>query len=264
MKLKTSVLVLSALLCSAAQSAHAVPTTIADTYYGGTPTNPSFTNKDIVGETEFFDMRHMTVDVSGGILSIRINSSYFDNVGIRGTEIGDLFISSNGWNPFGAAPYINDNYITGEQWEYAISLDNHGEAAAASKKPTSFNGASGDAALYQIQSPSEIELSSAAIAGAAYREGQEVQFNAGPNNNALAFGTWSIGLLELDGYSDLLITMSLIGTPLEFINDLAFHFAMTCGNDVIEGQVPEPASMALLGAACGLYGIKRRRQLKKA
>lgn len=263
MKSKTNLLILSALIFSAAQSAHAVPTTIADTYYGGTPTNPSYVDDDILGETFNFDMRQMTVEVVGGVLNIRINSSYFDNVGIRGTEIGDLFISSNGWNPVGPAPYMFDDLAGGEDWEYAITLDNHGEAAAASKKPTSMIGASGQSALYQIQSDSEIELSSAAIV-APYREGQEVQFHAGPNNNALAFGTWSIGLLELDGYSDLLITMSLIGTPLEFIDDLAFHFAMTCGNDVIEGQVPEPASMALLGAACGLYGVKRRRQLKKA
>lgn len=264
MKSKFNLLVLSALVFSATQSAHAVPTTIADTYFGGTPTAANYVDNDIVGETHNFDMRHMTVEVVGGVLNIRINSSYFDNVGLRGTELGDLFISSNGWNPVGPAPYMYDDLAGGEDWEYAITLDNHGEAGAASKASVSMNGASGQSALYQIQSDSEIELSSGAIPGAPFRAGQEVQFHAGPNNNALAFGNWSIGLLELDGYSDLLITMSLIGTPLEFIDDLAFHFAMTCGNDVIEGQVPEPASMALLGAACGLYGVKRRRQLKKA
>jgi hypothetical protein len=265
MKIKSTICALSFGLLLSAQNAAALPVTIADAYYGGTPTSAAYLNQDIVGSASYFDISHMVVDVSGGILTVKINTSYFDNVGLLKTEFGDLFISSNGWSPFGSGPFISDDHSNGEAWEYAIKLDNHGEAYSGNNSGTSMIGQSGSASLHQILDDSEIELSNHPTG--AFRAGQEVQFNPNQNNLALANGSWSIGALD-QGYSDLIISISLLGTGLEFVDTFGFHFAFTCGNDVIEGvyhtqEVPEPASMALLGTACGLFGIKRRRKAKK-
>jgi hypothetical protein len=52
------------------------------------------------------------------------------------------------------------------------------------------------------------------------------------------------------------------------VTEVGFHYAMTCGNDVIEGgvaPVPEPATMVLLGTGLiGLAGISRRKRKRSA
>ena len=40
-------------------------------------------------------------------------SDSFLNIGQYNTTLGDLFISNNGWNPYGPAKYIEDYYVNG-------------------------------------------------------------------------------------------------------------------------------------------------------
>ena len=58
--------------------------------------------------------------------------------------------------------------------------------------------------------------------------------------------------------------LDVSGTSLQGASSIGIHWAMTCGNDTIEGayDVPEPASiiLMLLGVAF-LFGIAQRRRL---
>ncbi len=233
----------------------AAPITINDNYIGGSPTGAAWVGQDVIGNANDFGISKMVVDKIGNQLTVEIFSTYFDNVGKLGTELGDLFISTNGWSPFGTAPYLNDTASNGETWEYALRLSNHGEALAAVGTGGSMLGQSGVASLFQITNNAQIILSNAPN-GYIYRGNQEVQFNPG-QAAALAQGTWSI--VNLGGAENKLVFS--ITSALLNVQDLGFHWAFTCGNDVIEGNaaVPEPATLALLGSALGA-GLLRRRK----
>ena len=103
--------------------------TITDNFHGGVPNNSAFAGQDIVGTFDGWDVSHMDVnyDSVNNQLVVDIFALYFDNVGRAGTELGDLFISDNGWSPFGTAPYDDDTAFNGEAWEYAAVMSDHGE-----------------------------------------------------------------------------------------------------------------------------------------
>jgi hypothetical protein len=96
-------------------------------------------------------------------------------------------------------------------------------------------------------------------AGSIYRANQEVQFARG-NNIPIALGSWSITDLA-SGFDQLTFSIGLsnFSSPLE---NIGLHWAMTCGNDVIEGSafVPEPHSAALLGFGALGAALRRRRR----
>jgi hypothetical protein len=163
-------------------------------------------------------------------------------MGKYGTALGDLFISLD--------PYVADEE---ESWEFVAVLDNH--------LPTIVNGrASGSVSLYD-SSDGEIVLSNVENPNYIYRAGQEVQFSPITNANPVATGTW--------GIHDNWLSIYIAGDDiLPVVTEVGFHYAMTCGNDVIEGgvaPVPEPATMVLLGTGLiGLAGISRRKRKRSA
>jgi hypothetical protein len=237
-----------------AASAGAV--TINDGYVGGTPTDPADFGKDIIGTPSAYDVSHMDVQWDSGLLVVKIYSQFFDNVGISGIELGDLFISTDGWNPFGAAPYPEDNRTNGEDWEVALVLDDHGEGDHG--PGVDFAGRSGVLSAFVVD-PAGIEETF--LLGTSYRQFQEAQYNPVGQQQAFALGTWGI-FDELGEYDSLIMSINL-GRLLEgFDGELGFHWTMTCGNDVIEGgaAVPEPSSMLLLGGALlgGVFCRKKR------
>lgn len=247
------VVFLSVLLFST--SANAISTTFVDNYTGGNPTNSGWNGQDVIGDLDKFSITDMTVDVSGGQLTVGIHTSYLDNVGRSGTDLGALFISTNGWHPFGPAPYLNDDNTNGEDWEYALIIQ---------RQPTqgevNLLGQSGLAFLYQIPSKNSIIMSHS-LPGHIFRGDQEVGLDTTGLQPALV-GSWSMTDVIGSDHDLLTFNIGLDGLGPITGGNLGLRWEMTCGNDVIEGSapVPEPISAGLLGM--GLVGIASRKKRK--
>lgn len=212
---------------------------LVDTYVGPGATHDYWKDADVIGNLNDFDILGLNATVTSDLLKVDIFSTYFDvsSMGKYDTALGDLFISVDG--------YSGEN----ESWEYAAVLDAHDDSMGGSVYLYSVNAGS---ILYS----QDLTDSSRYI----FRSGQEVQLTAAPEN-AIATGTW--------GIENNWLSIYIAGQDiLPAITDVGFHYAMTCGNDVIEGgvaPVPEPATMVLLGTGLiGLAGISRRKCKKSA
>lgn len=217
---------------------------ITDNYVGADPTN-NWPHVDVIGAQESFDVSHMKVSFDGSRMTVNLYTTYLDNIGLHGTQLGDLFVSTDGWRPFGEPSYPDDEASNGETWEYALTIDNH------------LSPSGGNVNLYAV-TDGTIAYSWAPH-GYVYRAGQEVQFTPRESVSPLAVGTWSI--VENGDYDILRfdVTAGTWGSP----SALGFHWGPTCANDVIEGEapasVPEPSTLILLGSGlAGLFGLRRK------
>lgn len=239
---------------------------VDDLFYGGSDYGSPIgivAEEDVIGTDEKYDVSRMDVSISPSTISVSIYSSFFDNIGsdpgpvvpgvpsVPGAYLGDFFISTDDWSPFGSASsfYNTDVAANGEDWEYVLVFDVHDGTSDA-----------GDLNLYAVDD-SRIIKSGPGVTQ-SYRLDQEVLYNVEGLDSlaSLATGTWSIS----SGKDFLTLTISndVLGLSLD---DFAMRWTMTCANDIIEGgsSVPEPATVLLFGSGLlGLAGTGWRRKKK--
>ncbi len=257
MKRKTSLLLSIALILATGTLADAtiINDTGSDAYYGArayglTGVLPS--TSDVIGNPAIFDVTSMEVTYTGHSLSARINSGYFQYWHDNGAyQPGDLFLSTDGWTPdsgSAATNYDHDYMGNGTSWEYVVHLTGLQPGSDA-----------GSTELYSIGEGS--------IGYGSERTIQEVTFDPDSTATPSATGTWS--LVGGDGsaaapYTAMLISLTLPDVFAGF-DRLGLHWGMTCGNDIVEGEVtaapvPEPATMLLFGTGLmGLTAVARRK-----
>ena len=245
---KTHLSTLAIIILTLTQPVAAVPTTIVDNYIGADNNGYG----DVIGSPRNFQITSMDVSLSGSTLSVSIFTTFagkgdnhlFDRLtGGAGIGYGDLLLSG-AWTPFGSAPYIGDNNITGTLWTYGFALDN--------RWWNGIDGSGGTGTLYRLNgatNDANTLLSGDFLTGGVYRNGQEVAVDTAGQTN-VGNGTWSI----VDGTS-INFVLDLSATTLLSGDEIALHWGFTCGNDVIEGaiKVPEPGMLLLM--ASGLLGL---------
>ena len=87
---------------------------IGDNYAGGFASgpapsthSPSSGPDDVIGG-EFYEVYGMDISMTGDLMTVAIETNF--DATYSGLTSGDLFLSFNGWNPYGNAPYNNDNH----------------------------------------------------------------------------------------------------------------------------------------------------------
>lgn len=200
---------------------------------------------DTIGTEANYGVSHMDVNEVGSKIVIDIYSRYYDNIGANNTTLGDLFLSTNGWNPH--TPTSSDHSGNGENWELALTLDDH-------------LATSGNLSLFAVN-PNNIGM--AEDQGlTTYRWGQEVLYDGSGQNALSTSGTWAIhnlGGADTDDFLRFEFDFADLGA---IAGSLGIRWSMTCANDIIEGEynpVPEPATALLFGAGLVTFmGIRRK------
>jgi len=247
---------------------HSWAYTIDDNYIGGKPTH-NYNNADVIGDYKYYDIDGMNVVTSGKTMKVDIVTSFVyqtktSTIWSEQTHIGDLFLGTGGWKPYGSSKYGSDTASNSSTiWDFVAVFDNH---VPVSSGDTTKGGA---IKVYSTKDGSFVKsnLGTLNYNNWIYRDDQYVQFTPTANAIALATGSWSIA----DGFSrngidygDLSLNFDYSKIDAES-NEWAFHWAMTCGNDVIEGQthvppVPEPSTLVLLSAGLFGFGILIKRK----
>ena len=174
-----------------------------------------------------------------GNLQVVINTAYAGAAGTDGTGYGALFITpgANAWQPNGSAPnYATDVYVPGE-WKYAFIIPS--VPTLNSGLGSLYKTTDGTVQLANVNG-NTVSYPDPGNSGWIFRDGQAVQFIPDQQASEVAGGTWSVGSGTISFDID---DSGLLG------NSFALSWAMTCGNDVIQGQIaaiPEPSTWAMM------------------
>ncbi len=221
---------------------------------------------DVVGDVNKFDIKSMEIEQNGNEFKFFINTAFAGEAGVypwltegyNGIGYGDLFLA-NEWDPNkSAAGYANDNAVNGTDWTWGLILSDR------------FKNDGGEVFLAKLPGSNEqsalLSNDFMTAAQSQYRNGQEVAVDTSGHAIEKGWvellegkvGSWDIGT------NQLLIDVNLGQTDLLNGDTLAFHWGMSCANDVIEGQVdlkkvPEPGTIGLVGLALVAMFLMRRR-----
>lgn len=225
-------------------SATPISSVILDNYYGSNDHGYG----DVIG-SDFFDISKMVVTFNSGIMGVKIYTNFMEgDTRSLGIKYGDLFISSNGWRPYGSAAnhYLGDNYRNGEDWEFVFDTSEN----------KLYGGNFSSLLSDNVMSDRYI-----------FRNGQEVARGAGgtliDDQHPVKFGTETINDKTLN---TILYEVNLSQIGAHPGDEFGFKWGMYCANDTIEGvltvpgRVPEPGTLALLAA--GFLGIGLLRKSK--
>jgi len=245
--------------------------------------------QDIVaGLANTDEVRAMAVDTVGSLMTVSVYTAFLNrHNGPTSTwpRLGDLFISTDGWNPYrtGAAGSDSQNHATadnntlGEDWELVISTPDVGYrdtnySSGTFVKTTDVYGESGGPMTFTF-------AGAIPDRGGWHRPAEEVYYDklslSGIDVGDATFSARHATAAEITAYD--LYTLSnerkwsvysysfdWQALGLEPGSDIALRWAANCANDIIEGRarvVPEPSGLALVLVAllAGAAPLKRRR-----
>lgn len=255
--------------------------TIADLYYG------SNRNQDVWGDATVFNTHSMTVDVTNTKATFTVHSNfigYLNHWRNYGARLGDLFFQFDPWTPHGTQSWTADDMSSGTKWDFALHLKDLPTTGAGT---TPGSGAVSlyaiDESKYTTQIISSDEFwndpnndgSNADRLSGSVRENQEVLIDTSSDASLITAGVTGGGWVVDTSAKTLEMTLEgdmsqLFGFDATQGGVVAFHWAMTCANDTIEGEaqipasqivVPEPSTAAIFGLSLvGLVTLRRRRQ----
>lgn len=224
---------------------HASPVVITDPWGVGSP--------DVIGANSSFDIQRGEFNFGPTSATIRL----FFNFGLNNTSLAPFTLPGTS-----AVLSVGDLFLTGGGVTYGIAL-------VSRNTPVSGNVTAGT--LYQINNSNGQLTASQALGNPNinYRPSEIVWIR---NDGAGSVTPVAAGSVSVQSGGDgvinpeFIVTINLSYSSAVGANLIApsIQFASaTCGNDILNGEVPEPASLGMIGGglllAAGMQ-LRRRRQ----